>query len=56
MVKHIVTITETLIYKIEVEGANNEKEAEDLAFASPEFADNLFKDNDAVVTSVIEVE
>lgn len=52
MGKYMVEITETLTYKIEVEGANNESHAEELTFASEDFANNLFKDNDAVASKI----
>lgn len=52
--KYIVTITETLTYAVEVE-ANSLSEAEDLAFESDKFTQNLCDDNDAEVTNIVEV-
>ena len=55
MKKYEVELTETLVYKITVE-ANTPEEAEEKALASDEFSQNLFKENDCVVTGLEEVE
>lgn len=55
MSKYIVEITETLVYKIEVE-ADSEQEAEDMAYASQEFSENSFQDNDSKVTNVKKID
>lgn len=52
--KYMVTIEERLVYEIEVE-AENEKLAENEAYASEKFTNNISDDNDSEVTSVIEI-
>ena len=53
--KYEVEITETLKYKIEVE-AESEAQAVEYAFASSQFAENLFQENDTDATQVIELD
>ncbi|MFP5116121.1 DpnD/PcfM family protein [Bacillaceae bacterium C204] len=55
MKKYMVKIVETLTYEIEVE-ADDRDMAEEKAWDSFEFKNNLHKDNDAVVEDVEEVE
>ncbi|MFP5109685.1 DpnD/PcfM family protein [Neobacillus sp. C211] len=55
MKKYVVKIVETLTYEIEVK-AENEEMAEDKAWDSFEFKNNLHKDNDAEVDYIEEVE
>lgn len=52
--KYRVTIREVLTYNIEVE-AESANKAEELAFASEDFSQNNFQDNDADTTSIIEL-
>ena len=56
--KHIVEIHETLVYKIEVEGAKDLNEAVEMAYNSEKFCNNIPDDNDSVVVdiNVIDIE
>ena len=50
--KHIVEIHETLVYKIEVEGAKDLNEAVEMAYNSEKFCNNIPNDNDSVVVNI----
>lgn len=54
MTNYRVKLEETLIYYLEIE-ADSPEQAEELAFASQEFAQNNFNDNDSKVTSIMEI-
>ena len=50
--KHIVEIHETLVYKIEVEGAKDLNEAVEMAYNSEKFCNNIPDDNDSIVVNI----